>query len=36
MNLGVRNDFPLSRRCKCLAGAAEAYDDGSLEAVTAA
>ncbi|HEX4070543.1 MAG TPA: HDOD domain-containing protein [Planctomycetaceae bacterium] len=36
MNLGVRNDFPLSRRCKCLAGAAEAYDDGSLETVTAA
>lgn len=36
MNLGVRNDFPLSRRCKCLAGAPEAYQDGSLEAVSAA
>jgi HD-like signal output (HDOD) protein len=36
MNLGVRNDFPLSRRCKCLSDAPEAYEDGTLEAVSAA
>jgi HD-like signal output (HDOD) protein len=36
MNLGVRNDFPLSRRCQCVASAPEAYQDGSLETVTAA
>jgi HD-like signal output (HDOD) protein len=36
MNLGVRNDFPLSRRCKCVADAPEAYVDGSLKAVSAA
>src|SRR3984957_17509245 len=32
MNLGIRNDFPLSRRCGCVAGAPEAYQDGSLKA----
>jgi serine/threonine-protein kinase len=36
MNLGVRNDFPLSRRCACMAGAPEAYQDGSLKAISAA
>jgi serine/threonine-protein kinase len=36
MNLGVRNDFPLLRRCQCVSGAPEAYLDGSLEAVSAA
>ena len=36
MNLGVRNDFPLSRRCKCVAGAPEAYQDGSLKTISAA
>jgi HD-like signal output (HDOD) protein len=36
MNLGVRNDFPLSRRCTCMAGAPEAYQDGSLKAISAA
>ncbi len=36
MNLGVRNDFPLSRRCACVASAPEAYQDGSLKAVSAA
>jgi HD-like signal output (HDOD) protein len=35
MNLGVRNDFPLLRRCQSL-GAPEAYRDGSLESVSAA
>lgn len=36
MNLGVRNDYPLLRRCKCMADAPEAYRDGSLESVSAA
>lgn len=36
MNLGVRNDFPLSRRCKCSASAPEAYEDGSLKTISAA
>jgi len=32
MNLGVRNDFPLARRCKVSAeDAAAAYQDGTLE-----
>jgi len=33
MNLGVRNEFPLSRRCR---ERPEAYRDGTLEAVFAA
>jgi serine/threonine-protein kinase len=36
MNLGVRNDFPLLRRCQCMANAPEAYQDGSLQSVSAA
>jgi HD-like signal output (HDOD) protein len=36
MNLGVRNDFPLLRRCQCVADAPEAYQDGSLQSITAA
>jgi hypothetical protein len=36
MNVGVHNDFPLSRRLKCVADAPEAYQDGSLRPVSVA
>jgi HD-like signal output (HDOD) protein len=36
MNLGVRNDYPLLRRCQSLAAGPDAYQDGTLEAVSAA
>jgi hypothetical protein len=36
MNVGVHNDFPLSRRLACQAEASEAYQDGSLRPVAVA
>jgi len=36
MNLGVRNDFPLVRRCKCQVESVDAYQDGSIESISAA
>jgi HD-like signal output (HDOD) protein len=36
MSVGVHNDFPLSRRLKCLPDAPEAYQDGSLRPLSVA
>ncbi len=36
LNLGVRNDFPLLRRCKCRAESPEAYQDGTLRPASVA
>jgi HD-like signal output (HDOD) protein len=36
MGLGVRNDFPLSRRCRAVGGDSAAYDDGTLTAAATA
>jgi serine/threonine-protein kinase len=35
LGLGMRNDFPLSRRCSAVLGDPESYSDGSLYAVAA-
>ncbi len=36
MSVGVHNDFPLSRRLKCVGDAPEAYQDGTLRPVSVA
>jgi len=35
LGLGVRNDFPLSRRCRPVLSSEEAYNDGTLARVGA-